>query len=95
MVHRSTYLNKNKATALLQGAKVLMPKMPATRSDGFIHSVRDVNSPVKPKYNDVTETQQFKRWFGDWQRHSNTASKVVNGDGTPKVVYHQTDADFT
>lgn len=41
----------------------------------------------------VTESQQFKRWFGDWQRHPHNASKVVNADGTPKIVYHGTNAD--
>lgn len=42
-----------------------------------------------------TETDSFKKWFGDWQNDPEHASKVVNEDGTPKVVYHQTDADFT
>ena len=40
-----------------------------------------------------TETQQFKRWFGDWQKHPESASKVVNKDGTPRAVYHGTNAD--
>ena len=43
----------------------------------------------------VTQSQQFKRWFGDWQNRPEQASKVVNDDGTPRVVYHGTDADFT
>jgi hypothetical protein len=34
----------------------------------------------------VTETPEFKKWFGD--------SKVVNADGKPLVVYHGTTADF-
>lgn len=42
---------------------------------------------------EATQSQQFKRWFGDWQNKPNTASKVVNDDGTPKVVYHGTDAE--
>lgn len=46
------------------------------------------------KSENVTQTQQFKRWFGDWQNHSDKASKVVNEDGTPKVVYHGTDSEF-
>ena len=35
---------------------------------------------------DQTETDAFKRWFGD--------SVVVNEDGTPKVLYHQTEDEF-
>ena len=42
-----------------------------------------------------TETENFKKWFGDWQNDPANASKVVNEDGTPKVLYHQTSADFT
>ena len=33
-------------------------------------------------------TPQFKRWFGDWQRSPETASKVVDENGEPLVVYH-------
>ncbi len=84
---RLYYLNEKKATALLQGAKVLMPKMPATRDGGFIHSLTETASPVKLKIKDVTESQQFKRWFAK--------SKVINSDGTPKIVYHQTENEFT
>ena len=63
-----------------------MPKMPNT-SDGFVDSIRDANSPVKLKIKDVTESRQFKRWFGN--------SKVINSDGTPKIVYHGTGSDFS
>ena len=94
-VFRLYYLDTKKATALLQGAKVLMPKMPATHNGGYIHSLSEKSSPVKVKLKNVTESQQFKRWFGDWENHPNSASKVVNADGTPKIVYHQTSSDFT
>lgn len=42
-----------------------------------------------------TETENFKKWFGDWQNDPANASKVVNKDGTPKVMYHGTNAEFT
>ena len=92
---RLYYLDEEKATALFQVARVPMPKMPGTHDGGFIHSLTDTASPVKLKISSVTQSQQFKRWFGDWQNDPANASKVVNADGTPKVVYHQTDADFT
>ena len=57
-------------------------------------STKESGSPVKPKFENVTQSQQFKRWFGDWQNHPKSASKVVNKDGTPKVVYHGTNAKF-
>lgn len=79
------YWNKKEALSLLQRAGLqLSGGLP---QDGFIHSIRDKGSKVKWKFNDVTETQQFKRWFGK--------SKIVNADGTPKVMYHGSDASFS
>ena len=87
------YVDKVKAAALYQVARVPMPKMPDT-DNGFVASIRDAGSTVKPKLKNVTQSQQFKRWFGDWKNHPESASKVVNADGTPKVVYHGTNAEF-
>ena len=88
------YYNTKKATALISGGKVTMPNW-LKLNDGFNHSIREKGSPVKPKFENVTNSKQFKRWFGDWEKNPDTASKVVNEDGTPKIVYHQTDADFS
>ena len=44
---------------------------------------------------DATQSQQFKRWFGDWQNDPNKASQIVNEDGTPKVMYHGSPAQFS
>lgn len=55
----------------------------------------DPNQPREPKGSpiggqfaskNVTATQAFKNWFGN--------SKVMNADGSPKVVYHGTLNDF-
>jgi len=40
-------------------------------------------------------TPAFKDWFGDWQNNPDKASKVVDENGEPMVVYHGTNADFT
>ena len=88
------YLNKIKAAALLQTAGLQLPGH-LFRNNGYIHSIRENGSNVNPKFENVTHSQQFKRWFGDWENNPNTASKVVNEDGTPKIVYHGTDGEFT
>lgn len=87
------YLDKNKATRFLRSSGVQFPGVMSI-TDGYVHSIRDSGSPVNIKIENVTKTQQFKRWFGDWENHPKAASKVVNTDGTPKVVYHGTNADF-
>ena len=40
-------------------------------------------------------TANFKKWFGDWDADPAKASKVVDANGEPMVVYHSTDADFS
>lgn len=88
------YWQKNKAIQRLNGIGVQFPGS-SSIADGYIHSIRDAGSFVNTKFENVTQTQQFKRWFGDWQKNPKRASKVVNADGTPKIVYHQTENTFT
>lgn len=43
-----------------------------------------------------TATPQFKRWFGDWEKDPENASKVVDEEGKPLVVWHgDMDPSFT
>ncbi len=59
-------------------------------SERFNMGKKDIRYALDEDYKQyvaTTESQQFKRWFGD--------SKVVNADGTPMKVYHQTENDFT
>ena len=66
------YLNEKKATELLQVAKVPMPKMPATRNGGFIHSLTEANSPVKHKWAGCPSTKsEMNRLIADAQKISN------------------------
>lgn len=39
-------------------------------------------------------TPELKKWFGDWENDAENASKVVNKQGKPLVVYHGTNTDF-
>ena len=39
--------------------------------------------------------QSFKNWFGDWENDPQKASKIVDENGEPLVVYHGTKADFS
>lgn len=90
---RVFYIDNKKATNLYNASGVQFPGG-KTALDGYVHSIRDSGSPVNTKLENVTKTQQFKRWFGNWDTHPEDASKVVNADGSPKVVYHGTNADF-
>lgn len=39
-------------------------------------------------------TAAFKNWFGDWEHDPQNASKVVDENGEPRVVYHGSGAKF-
>lgn len=43
----------------------------------------------------MVRTSNFKEWFGDWENDPENASKVVDENGEPMVVYHNTDKEFT
>ncbi len=38
----------------------------------------------------IVRTDAFKNWFGDWEGDAKNASKVVDENGEPLVVYHGT-----
>ncbi len=40
-------------------------------------------------------TPEFKAWFGDWENDPENASKAVDENGEPLVVYHGTSTVFT
>lgn len=42
----------------------------------------------------TVRTPEFKNWFGDWENDPENASKVVDNNGEPMVVYHGTNATF-
>lgn len=89
----SIFYIKKEADKLI-GAGVQFPARlkQIAASDGIVCKL---GSKINMSVQNVTQSQQFKRWFGDWQNHPASASKVVNKDGTPKVVYHYTNSDFT
>jgi hypothetical protein len=39
-------------------------------------------------------TENFKKWFGDFEKAPEKASKVVDESGKPLVVYHGTNKNF-
>lgn len=42
----------------------------------------------------MVRTPEFKKWFGDWENNPNAASKVVDENGEPLVVYHGSPLSF-
>lgn len=51
-------------------------------------------SNLSPKQYKLVRTKAFKNWFGDWEKDPANASKVVDENGEPLVVYHTTNNEF-
>lgn len=85
--------NGVKAWAVFDSAQV---KSAVANNGSFSLTNPDIrySASARQAGNDQTETAAFKDWFGDWQNHPESASKVVNADGTPRVVYHGTGSEF-
>lgn len=47
-------------------------------------------SNLTPEQYKLVRTPEFKTWFGDWENDPENASKVVDSNGEPLVVYHGT-----
>ena len=45
-------------------------------------------SNLTPEQYKLVRTPQFKAWFGDWENDPENASKVVDENGEPMVVWH-------
>lgn len=44
-------------------------------------------SNLTPQQYELVRTKEFKEWFGDWEKDPKNASKVVDENGEPLVVY--------
>ena len=79
------YWNKTEARSLYEGAGLQLPG--SSIQDGLIHSIFDAGSDVNRKMvTSQTESQQFRRWFGN--------SEVIDENGEALVVYHTTRDSF-
>lgn len=52
-------------------------------------------SNLTPEQYKLVRTPQFKAWFGDWENDTDNASKVVDSNGEPKVMWHFSLQKFT
>ena len=58
------------------------------RANGTIGTINGKKSNLPDELWAVVRTDAFKDWFGDWQNDPDNASKVLDENGEPLVVYH-------
>ena len=52
-------------------------------------------SNLTPTQYKLVRTDAFKSWFGSWKNDPKNASKAIDENGEPMVVYHGTKSKFT
>jgi hypothetical protein len=75
--------------------KTFDPNNPDIRyAEGGLIAPNGKPSNLTPEQYKLVRTPEFKAWFGDWENEPKNASKVVDENGEPLVVYHGTSASF-
>lgn len=85
--------NITEQSEVQNGEKIDIEKYSIGSTDNIVQEKFDDN--VNKKINNITQSKQFIRWFGDWQNSPAKASKAVDNNGEPLVLYHQTGKEFT
>lgn len=60
-------------------------------SEGKLLAPNDKPSNLPERLYAIVRTKEFKDWFGDWQNDPENASKVIDENGEPRIVYHGSD----
>ena len=72
-----------------QEMKNILAKAPRDSQGRLLAPNGKVSNLTERQYAQV-RTKAFKEWFGDWENNPSEASKVVDENGEPLVVYHGT-----
>jgi hypothetical protein len=104
MINRGEYSNKELPVETLSQAKARQEEYSKEMQDILANAKRDSEGHLlapNGKKSNLTErqyaqvrTKAFKDWFGDWENNPNEASKVVDENGEPLVVYHGSAKQF-
>ena len=77
-----------------QEMKDILAKAPRDSQGRLLAPNRKPSNLTERQYTQV-RTKAFKEWFGDWENDPANASKVVDENGEPLVVYHGSNNKFT
>lgn len=65
-------------------------------TDGtYLKAPNGEDTNLSPKQWVQVRTNAFKEWFGDWQKDPEDASKILDNNGEPEVIYHASSQWFT
>ena len=100
MINKGGYSNRELPMGTFSQAKARQEEYSKEMQDILANAKRDSEGNLlapNGKKSNLTErqyaqvrTKAFKDWFGDWENNPSEASKVVDKNGEPLVVYHGT-----
>jgi len=83
------YKKSNRLIIMNQNEVVYDSEKPdLTYADGGLIAPNGKSSNLTEEQYRLVRTPEFKAWFGDWENDPQNASKVVDKNGEPLVVYH-------
>ena len=90
---------KSKVSEYLED-KIYSPEVSAIKKKAiangtFMKAPNGENSKLTESQWLQVRTKAFKDWFGDWENNPKDASKAVDENGEPLVVYHGTPKNFS
>lgn len=104
MINRGEYSNRELPVETLSQARARQEEYSKEMQDILANAKRDSEGHLlapNGKKSNLTErqyaqvrTKAFKDWFGDWENNPSDASKVVDENGEPLIVYHSTNKIF-
>lgn len=90
--HRWSNVSK-KENILTYEEQEILNNAPRNSQGKLLAPNGNVSNLTERQYAQV-RTKAFKDWFGDWENNPSEASKVVDENGEPLVVYHNTPFEF-
>lgn len=60
----------------------------------FLLTPNGNKSKLSKENYEYVRTDEFKKWFGDWENEPQNSSKVVDENGEPLIVYHGSEGMF-
>ena len=92
--HRWSSVSK-KENVLSEEEQTILKNAPRDSQGRLLAPNGKLSNLTEKQYAQV-RTKAFKRWFGDWENNPENASKVVDENGEPLIVYHGSkDNSFT
>lgn len=86
-------INRNKFRERIEEIDTILKDAPRDKAGRLLAPNGKVSNLTEKQYVQV-RTKAFKKWYGDWENDPEHASKVLDENGEPLVVYHTVNASY-